>query len=165
LLGLAPHPAYASLASPHLAPLLTTTAAAFIGLVALAMATAVLRNAAAGTSAVQVARQRAWRRLASDPLAPAPGQAGAWDPRMRLHVPRAGEEASGGDVGGRIVVIEPGMRLHAQGTRWENWKRVFGGSVGGDEEVPEEVVRVLREMLRPEEREEEAVLEEGAQRS
>ena len=29
----------------------------------------------------------------------------------------------------------------------------------------EEVVRVLREMLRPEEREEEAVLEEGAQRS
>lgn len=112
----------------------------------------ILRNAASATSAVQVARQRAWLSLPSGPLAPALGAKGGWDPRLRLYVPVAEgeeeEEDSEDGVRRRIVLVEPGTRLYDFGSRWENWGRAFGGRGGGDEEVPEGTVEMLREILR-----------------
>lgn len=134
---------------------MTVTAATFVLLVAIAMIVTIVRNAASGTSAVQVARQRAWLSRLMDPLAPPVGADGGWDPRLRLFVPeKEGSEgqhqAEGGGTRERIVLVEPGMRLFDFGGRRENWRRAFGGKAGGDEVVPERVVDVLREVLKNE---------------
>ncbi|ORY74988.1 hypothetical protein BCR35DRAFT_306382 [Leucosporidium creatinivorum] len=126
-LSSSPSSPYASLATPHLTPLLLVVSGGFVWWVAVAMTTTIINNARRGLSTVQVERIRRWKLLSrearSTSLSPIP--APAYDPRIRLWVPLPREEYPDG---GAVVHVDPTEPLFDLGAR-QNWRLLMGEHV------------------------------------